>query len=279
MSFLVLCCDGAIYRMNFRHFIYSFLSLSIAFIYLSVLYAEDHILMIHVKNTKGKPIPGVKLTTRGPGSGYPTDRNGKARIRLANETQPGCLVSLQIEWVSSGRDLVFISPWDGRVRVPPFENESENYESIVLAEYGDRALLEIREALVTMAARINALRTTKPTSKNIIGIETKEALKIVSREYGLDPDEVDSAIIKWGRKTQNLFEKGLFYLYEQKYEEAERFFRDALRQEEKQYKAALSKEIDALIFLGHSYYHQDKYKKALERYIKATKLVLKLENL
>lgn len=265
--------------MNFRHFIYSFLSLSIAFIYLSVLYAEDGILMIHVKNTKGKSIPGVKLTTRGPGSGSLTDHNGKARIRLANETKPGSLVSLQIEWVSSGRELVFISPWDGRVRVPPFENESENYESIVLAEYGDRALLEIREALVTLAARINALRATKPTSENIIGIETEEALKKVSREYGLDPDEVDDAIIKWGRTTQNLFEKGLFYLYQQKYEEAERFFRDALSQQEKQYKAALSKEIDALIFLGHSYYHQDKYKKALERYIKATKLVLRLENL
>ncbi|MEK7409578.1 MAG: hypothetical protein AAB225_31310, partial [Acidobacteriota bacterium] len=89
-----------------------------------VLIAEQGVLVLHVKDPRERPLPGVVLATEGDGStGPPTDRAGKTRIRLAPATRPGARVSLQI--VGAPKDLVFLSPWDARATVPPFENESE----------------------------------------------------------------------------------------------------------------------------------------------------------
>jgi hypothetical protein len=59
--------------------------------------AEKGVLILHVKDTSGRPIAGVRISTEGDGSiGPPTDRAGKTRIRLAPQTQPGHQVTLQV---------------------------------------------------------------------------------------------------------------------------------------------------------------------------------------
>ena len=83
---------------------------------------------------------------------------------------------MQIE--KAPRDLVFVSPWDGRILVPPFENESENYAPIVLAERGDRALLENPRPL---AERINAELSPKNTSKEITQEQRQAARALVAK--------------------------------------------------------------------------------------------------
>jgi len=58
-------------------------------------HAEKGILILNVKDTKDRPIAGVRISTEGDGAtGPPTDPAGKTRIRLAPQTQPGHRVTL-----------------------------------------------------------------------------------------------------------------------------------------------------------------------------------------
>ena len=116
----------------------------------AVTWAEQGILVLHVKDPQGKPTAGVRLATEGDGStSPPTDRAGKTRLRLAPQTRAGTWVTLQV--IRAPRDLVFVSPWNQRAIVPPFENETDNYVPITLAGRGDRTMLESGAALMAMA--------------------------------------------------------------------------------------------------------------------------------
>src|SRR5687768_17212579 len=90
--------------------------------------AEQGVLVVQVSDTQRRPVAGVRIATRGDGSiGAPTDAAGRTRIRLAAQTRPGAIVALTIVPAPKTRDLVFVSPWDNQVSVPPFENESQNF--------------------------------------------------------------------------------------------------------------------------------------------------------
>lgn len=98
-----------------------------------LLSAEEHMLIVQVVDSRDRPIAGIVLSTKGEGAvGQPTDITGKTRIKLAQKTRPGSWVSLIVVKVLDGRDLVFNSPWDGRVMIPPFEDESDNFVPVVL---------------------------------------------------------------------------------------------------------------------------------------------------
>lgn len=117
-----------------RHFIAVLCLLMMNFSTWNRLSAEEGILVLHAANTQRQPISGVEIGTMGDGASDMTDNEGKARIGLAVETKPGKWVSLQIVSKRQGHpDWVFIDPWNSRVIVPPFENESENFVPIVLA--------------------------------------------------------------------------------------------------------------------------------------------------
>lgn len=119
-----------------------YISLALILISFSVS-AQDRVLVIQVSDAHGRPIPGVVLSTKGEGEqGVATDATGKTRIRLAPQTAPGHAVTLMVIKVMDGRDLVFISPWDGKVTVPSFEKESDNFVSIVLVLRRIRQLVE-----------------------------------------------------------------------------------------------------------------------------------------
>jgi len=117
-----------------------------AILFLSnLVLAEDGLLVVSITNPKGQPITGIVLTTKGDsstgastsavdqmGTGMVSSDTGKIRIKLAPGTKPNSEVSLLI--VRAPSDMVFVSPWDGRVRVPPFDNESQNFVSVILIE-------------------------------------------------------------------------------------------------------------------------------------------------
>jgi hypothetical protein len=52
-------------------------------------------------------------------------------------------------------DLVFISPYDGRVRVPPFDNEQKNYDPVVVAKRGDKNMLESGSGMLAIHSTVN----------------------------------------------------------------------------------------------------------------------------
>ena len=251
------------------------------YIWLSLLlalstHAEQGFLVVHAKNPSERPLANVRIGAEGDGGDALTDTNGKARIKLAPQTRASGRVTLTI--LKAPRDLVFISPWDRRATVPPFENESENYVSVVLAERGDRAMLENGKALLALAASINKSIAPQPPSRPGAFPEksaedrSREALEEVARQFGLAPGDIDKAIRTWGEKTGDPYEKGLAALYEKDYPLATSQLTDSLRRREERLKEDQSSVADAAFFLGRALYGQGKYRDAVTQFRRAADL-------
>jgi hypothetical protein len=148
---------------------------------------------VQVSDPSGKPVHNLKLATRGDGStGSPTTDTGKTRIRLALGTKPNSPVSLMI--LPDSRNLVFLSPWDGNVRVPPFENESQNFVPIVVVTHSQKSLLENPDELkLVVRETIKATRTEKDP------IARHETLAAFSQQIGFDPLDVSNAARSLGQ--------------------------------------------------------------------------------
>ncbi len=227
--------------------------------------AEQGVLVVHVQSAQGNPLPGVVLATKGDGSTGPaTDVAGKTRIRLAPVTPVGSRVTLQI--VRAPKDYVFISPWDAAANVPAFENEAENYVPVVLAERGDRMMLENGSALVALAAQINQANAPRAVGEQASEQQRKEALAEVARSFGLAPEEVDKAIRAWGQQTEDPYEKGLAALYEKHYPEASNLLARSLAQRKPAADKAVREAGDAASFLGQALYEQGRYRESVEAY-------------
>ena len=131
--------------------------------------AEEGVLVLVVMDTEQHPFANVRIGAAGD-AGAPqfTDQNGKARLRLAPNTKPAVWVTLQLMGAPDGLDLAFISPYDGRIRVPPFDNEQDNYDPVVLAKHGDKAMLESGSGMLAIHASVNhsvAAQKKKATSQ------------------------------------------------------------------------------------------------------------------
>ena len=184
---------------------------------ISPLLAEQGVLVLQVKDIHGQAILGLQLRAEGGSVSAPTDVAGVARILLSTQTKPGARLALQL--VRPPRDLVFISPWDAQVMVPPFDSAKEVL--IVLANRGDRAMLEDGSALSSLTAKL--LKSVQPPPRNEMSSDDqrrRKALAEVSKTYGLSPEELDKAIRAWGERSEDPYEKGLAALYEKRYPEA-----------------------------------------------------------
>ena len=237
----------------------------------AVAWAEQGVLVLHVKDPQGKPLAGVQLATEGDGSPSGlTDRAGKTRLRLAPQTRAGAWVTLQI--VRTPRDVVFISPWNQRALVPPFENETDNYVPITLASRGDRTMLESGTALMAMAASINKVISPKTPEAPSPEEQKRRALEEVSRSFGLPVADIDKAIRAWGQKTEDVYERGMVALYQKNYPEASRQLAESLRVREANLQKAQADTANAAFFLGASLYEQGRYRESSDAYKRALEL-------
>jgi hypothetical protein len=125
------------------------------------LLAERGVLVLYVSDVRGRPVSGVEIATNGDGGSDRTIK-GRARIPLAPDQSPSTVVTLHIAFSPKGHNYVLISPWDGVVRVPPFQNSSGNSQSLVVAESGDRDLLTDRSAIVAIVNQ--TVRKMSPTA-------------------------------------------------------------------------------------------------------------------
>jgi uncharacterized protein YkwD len=201
--------------------------------------AEEGVLVLVVMDTEQHPFANVRIGTAGDaGSPQFTDQNGKARLRLAPNTKPAAWVTLQLMGAPNGLDLAFISPYDGRIRVPPFDNEQDNYDPVVLAKHADKAILESGSGMLAIHASVNhsvaaqkkkapahtsrnnsnypspfdygtprlltvALQTVSPPAASPVRSLTNEelqraALAATAQKFGLSVAEIKAAIESWG---------------------------------------------------------------------------------
>lgn len=235
--------------------------------------AEQGVLVVHVEDVGGHPVSGVEIGTRGDGGAAVTDRNGKARIKLAPQTRANTWITLQVVASPAGKDYVMVSPWDSRHLVPSFENETENYVPVVVAARGDRDALQSGRALKAIVAKIN--QVTAPRSKEATTEEQRRAaLAETAKDFGLKPEEVDQAIRAWGARSQDPYEKGLAALYERNYPEATKRLSESLEVREKQLAIAQAEVRDSAFFLGQSLFEQGRYRESSAAYRKALQVNL-----
>ena len=212
--------------------------------------AAQGILVVQVSDLKGAPIPRVQLATKGDGSiGPPTDAAGRTRISLAAQTKPQTIVALTI--VSAPKDLVFISPWDNQVRIPPFENESQNFASVVLADRTDRALLENGKVVVSVVSKLN-LSTAPKDASNQPAERRADALSQTAATFGVQPSELDAAIRAYGPRATDPYDKGMVALYTGDMASATERLTAALTLREERLEAGKRDAADAAFFLAQA---------------------------
>jgi uncharacterized protein YkwD len=143
-------------------------TLLLLFVLVTCTIAEEGVLVVIATDTGEHPFPDVRIGTAGDGgSPQTTDQNGKARLKLAPGTKPNSWVKLLIGNAPNGVDVVFISPYDGRIRVPPYDNEQDNYDPVVLVKRGDKAMLESGSGMLAIHAAVKtsaAAQRKKPTN-------------------------------------------------------------------------------------------------------------------
>jgi tetratricopeptide (TPR) repeat protein len=233
--------------------------------------AEEGILVVQVSNPLGQVIPNVVLSATGDSSTSAstdvtkqiTEVAGKVRIRLAGSTRPGDEVELII--VKAPQDLVFISPWNQRVTVPCFDNNTRCAAKVVLAERGSRMLLEYPPAQLALAAKVNASNAASVSKDEPVKDQRQANLTEVAKAYSYTPEEVDRAIRDLGKKTSDPFQLGQVALYERNYPEAEK----QLLKSKAERRDALA---DVSYSLGQTYYEQGKYREAIKEYEEAAAL-------
>jgi len=240
------------------------LSLTSTLAFSGVALGEKGVLVLHVSNLQGRPLPGVVLATMGDGSSSsPTTRDGKTRIRLAPQTEPGDIVTLQVTQNELRKKaLVFISPWDAQVTVPSFENRSNYFARIRLASWGERALLEKPEAAKAMAQTLVKLLFPSTMAE----IDRKEALTKTAQIFGLDPLKMDKAIHAWLQTTQDPYDQGLKALIDGDYTRSSPLLEESLKRRKEKLEEARKEIVEAANLLGQSRLGEGEYGKAAEAF-------------
>jgi tetratricopeptide (TPR) repeat protein len=230
-------------------------------------YMEDGVLVIHVTNLREEPVSGAVLSPKGDGSiSPPTDSAGRTRIKLPRGMRPGKFVTLQLVKGPKGTPgWCLVSPWKGRAPVPAFENDADNYLSVVIAKRGEKIALANSKVLLGIAASVLETLATTSVDTKITSEQHRAALSLQAEVIGIAPDEVDHAIREYLNKANNSYDKGLIALYTGKYSQASQHLSEYFNKLEKQSDRAAS----TAFFLGQSLFLQGKYQEAEEAYSKA----------
>lgn len=213
--------------------------LLLIFLLVTCALAEEGVLLLIVSENGPHPFPGVPIGAAG-GAASPqtTDQNGKVRLKLAPGTKPSTWVTLLIGSAPTGIAVAFISPYDGRVRVPRFDNEQENRVLVELVRRGDKAMLESGSGMLAIHAAVKSSASahkkgpTSPSSQDyclhpytvafnpphLQAVSLREsispldygdptcpdaelkqaALEAAAQEFGLSVKDVKDSIAVWG---------------------------------------------------------------------------------
>jgi tetratricopeptide (TPR) repeat protein len=253
--------------------------------------ASRTVLRVHASDLQGQPIKAVQLGTKGvTPTSQPTDDAGNTRLTFAQRMKPDTEVSLVV--VPGPAPLIIISPWRGRVKVRPLDNEAADYEEVVLSPLGDKAALQSGLVRRALASKANAASAPKTPSEKPAAERQQAALSKTAQEYGYNQDEVFNNILALAG-SEDALDRGLAAQCQGNYQEAKRILDTLLRQAEQgaslagptiplaavffgggplggrvsqQQQATIT---DAAFFLGQALYEVAEYTEAAEAYRKA----------
>ncbi len=233
-------------------------------------------LALTVTDLQNQPIEGVRISAKGASGSSFTDSNGEIRLALKAGTEVDDWVELVITRNPSDQDWVFVSPWDGRVSVPA----TGNYRSVFLAERGDRDLLrsgKVLEAIMSGFIRENEalkaqLRAPGTDPGRITAEQRQTILAEQAERFGLEPEEVDTALRAWRDEAEDDYESGLAALYAEQYSEASDLLGRSLERKKEALVELQREVIDNAVALGQSLYAQGRYAEAADAYREAVAL-------
>ncbi len=229
------------------------------------------VLLVHVTNPLKQPLADVVLRTSGDRStSVTTDASGNARLPLPPNTMVGNEVRVQV--VSGPQEFVFVSPWNGRVTVPSFENETQNVAEVVLAARGHRMLLDYPQMEVALVAKVNAGNDAWSSLEPLTEDQRGTNLAKVADEFGFTPEEVDRAIRTLGEKSTNPYEIGLVALFAKNYSEATKQLAASVAEFKMSSEPPKGKLADAQMFLGQSLFEPGLYRESVSAYQEAAAL-------
>lgn len=238
----------------------------IAGVQCGVVNAEQGVMVLQASTLEDRPVRRLVLTTKGDGAmAAPTDDQGKTRIRLGSDTRPGYPVKLQVANKPDGKDLIIMSPRNGEVIVPCFENTPFCMAPLFLTDKGNKAILAKGRGLTATTELVNhATIARELEQKNVLPQEQRRAvLEEQARALGLPADDVDRAIRGSGAQTEPAsYQKGLAALYEQRYNDATQSIKAALRVSD-------PGQYDKYVSLGWAEYRLRHYESAKETLQKA----------
>jgi uncharacterized protein YkwD len=184
--------------------------------------AEEGILVLQVVDARHHPFANVRIALGGEGgSPQNSDQNGRMRLRLAPNTKPFAWATLLLKGGPGGLDLTFVSPFSepARVRVPPFENDQDNFEEVIVVKEGDKEMLEhgsgrlaVEAAakpapksqyrplfgeprLVTVALRLGPQGRSESAATYPM---PEAAMLAAAKRFGLSLADIKAAIAFWG---------------------------------------------------------------------------------
>lgn len=253
-------------RAHRSHLVRMFRVIGLLLLIVGAVRAERGYLVLYVADTLEQPISNITVTVKGDG-GTSRVMVGKARIRLAAQTRAGDWVTLAI---LNGKDWVFISPWDERVQVPAFENESLNYAQIVLAKKADRRMLEQPVAARSLAQRCVLAEGSQSQAQYIpVDDRRKRALDQVAKDVGLAPDQIDEAIRAWGQRAVDPYDKGIADLYARNFGTATSELKASVELRRENLAKDEAELADADVALGMAMYNQAKFRDAIPSFQEA----------
>jgi tetratricopeptide (TPR) repeat protein len=258
---LTICETAMTCRRHPFWMTFIFLVGSFLFLITRILWAEAGVLVVEVEDVHNRPVSGVRIGVKGDGGSAISDDDGKARIRLAKDTKEESWVILQIRDSPPGKDFVILSPWDYRVSIPSFENESQNFVGVVVIERNNRVALEDGNVVALLAYKINRENAQKDITRAVPD-NPESNLTAVAKQYGLSPEELNQAILAWGARAKDPFGVGQAALYARSYADASRAFGESLRQAEGTLATNQRAVSDRSYFLGVSLFEQGKYREA-----------------
>lgn len=236
---------------------------------------ERGVLVVEVRDVLKQPVAGVSVTAGPGGTVVRTDAWGRARVRLDVATQPGMVVPLRIK-APPGRPLAVLSPLDEQARVPPWENEAQNFVTVYVVDPATRQALESGLFVRLVLEQIKREATREQGGVATIGPQSEVSLDAarakVATAVGLPVAALDSAVRRWAGRTTDPYERGLAAYYASRYQEAADAFRASLTAHRLARAAEDTAVYRSAIGTGDAAYALGQYRPAADAYREALAL-------
>jgi tetratricopeptide (TPR) repeat protein len=230
------------------------------------LHAESHVLVLQIQDANRQPLQGIEIGVMGTGGSDVSDRQGRARISLGSDTREGTAVSLQLILHGRASKYVFLSPFDGRVTVPSYRNEADNYAPIMLVKPGDRLLLSSNVAIVIWAKEI-------AQSLSVPGNQGRQVtVKTIAQHFSLPETDVERAIFTLAAHSRDSYQSAMGDMAQGNFDNAVQKLRSAVKERTELLNTETNLTFEATYELGLATYASGRFTESLEAMKSADKL-------